>query len=241
MKIIFILMVFISNGLCQILKDYNGDGSVSIVAFGDSITAGVGDSSGLGGYPKRLGNYLGVPVVNRGISSERLITDGQARFPSVMLSSSADIVVILEGANDAVFRESSSDYQKALQRVINVAVALGKKVVLGAPQRPCCNKGARAPYTDAYAEVVRKLSIINDAPLADFDLAWRTTCKNKNSCELYVLPEGLHPNKTGYDVMAQVSAAALLGINVFAPNGATELEEALNLPKGSVIVKGESK
>ncbi len=240
MKTFFSLLLIYSSLFAQVLKDFNSDGTVSVLTFGDSITAGVGDSQGLGGYPKRLGNYLGIPVSNRGISSERLITDGQARFPSVMLSSSADIVVILEGANDAIFRESSSDYERALQRVINVATALGKKVVLGAPQRPCCNKGARGPFTDAYAGVVRKLSIINDAPLADFDLAWRTTCKNKNACELYVLPEGLHPNRTGYDVMAQVVSAALLGIDIFAPSGAAELEGALNLPKGSVIVKGES-
>ena len=240
MKTFLTILLIYSSIFAQVLEDLNGDGTVSVVTFGDSITAGVGDSQGLGGYPKRLGNYLGVPVSNRGISGERLITDGRARFPSVMLSSTADVVIILEGANDAVFKESSSDYQRALQRVINVATALGKKVVLGAPQRPCCNKGARGPFTDAYAGVVRKLSIINEAPLADFDLAWRTTCKNKNECELYVLPEGLHPNRTGYDVMAQVVAASLLDIDIFAPNGAAELEGALNLPKGTVIVKGES-
>lgn len=240
MKVVLSLLILTTSLLAQFLQDKNGDGVVSILAFGDSITAGVGDSQGLGGYPGRLENYFNIPVSNRGVAGERLLVGGLQRFPGVVLSSSADIVIILEGANDAIFRESQSAYRKGLQRLINVAKALGKDVVVGATQKPCCNKGDRGLFTDVYAKVARELSVINEAPLADFDLAWKTTCKNKEQCELYVLPEGLHPNKTGYDVMAQVAAAALLGIDIFSPTGPTELEDALDLPKGSVIVKGVS-
>jgi len=58
----------------------NNDGKILLMAFGDSITAGVGDGPGAenfprppAGYPLRLQSLLGLPVVNDGDPGERTI------------------------------------------------------------------------------------------------------------------------------------------------------------------------
>jgi lysophospholipase L1-like esterase len=232
------------------LRDMNGDGKVEVLAFGDSITYGVGDgikpgeyveeitsSDNPGGYPRRLKNLLGVPVRNAGVPGEELVASGVYRVASVVTNSSADVVVLLEGSNDAVHVVSRGDYSRALQKAINVARADGKQVVLITVPRPSDMHASLTPFTEAYAEAVRELATINDLPVADMQRAWSNACADPFQCQLYNLPEGLHPNTLGYDHMAQTVAATLLNIDIFAPGGAAQLEQALDLPAGSVVVK----
>ena len=227
----------------NILIDQNGDGAISIVAFGDSITYGVGDSADIendepdfGGYPARLASLVGVSVANFGDPGEELTDGGSRRFSSVIQSSNADIAVILEGSNDAFNTVEPGTYRRALQRSINVARATGKKVVLVTLPDPCCEHGQLIPFTTNYSGIVVELAEINAVPYADARLAWKTTCVSP-ACELYRLPEGLHPNPTGYDVLAQTVAAALVGVDVFEEGGAQNLEGALGLAEGTVLVK----
>ena len=85
------------------LTDRNGDGAVEILAFGDSITYGVGDGSAPGdyveqiydagaprGYPLRLSSLIGVAVDNAGLPGEELIRTGIDRFPGLVIGASAD-------------------------------------------------------------------------------------------------------------------------------------------------------
>lgn len=227
----------------SLLVDKNGDGSISVLAVGDSITYGIGDTfdpedvePDFGGYPARLTTLLGVPVVNEGEPGEELVADGARRFSALMQSSSADVVLILEGANDAFNQVDSSDYRSSLQRVINIAKALGKTPVIMTLPSPCCEHGQLIPLTTAYSGVVNNLGIINNIKVADLRTTWNTTCTS-GECQLYRLPEGLHPNPTGYDAVSQTIASYLLGINIFTAEGAANLEEALGLAPGTVIVK----
>ena len=176
-------------------------------------------------------------VDNKGFPGEEIAIGGVSRFVRVVSSSNADLVVILEGVNDSIYRLDSNTYSRVLQKMINAATALGKTPVLVTLQAPCCNHAGRGPFTYSYSGVVRELAYLNDLRFADLDRAWRTTCRNKEECELYNLPDGLHPNTVGYDVMAQTILSSFLGIDIFAPGGSTLLEGALGLPAGSVIVK----
>ena len=84
----------------------------TIVAFGDSITAGYPYIENGNGCTYCLGyeyylQYLldyyqgtGAYVYNYGISGERLLTGGVNRIDSVMASTGADYVLIMEGTND---------------------------------------------------------------------------------------------------------------------------------------------
>lgn len=240
-------LVFADDAL---LQDRNGDGVIKIATFGDSITYGIGDGEPVGvfievlpegtrgpGYPGRLTTLLGVPVQNGGFPGETLTEGGAARFPAFLASSKADVVVILEGVNDAVFRVTTGAYARSLQRVINVARALGVEPVVATILNPDASHVALAPFTDAYSLQVQDIASVNEISLIELERAWRNTCQNKMECELYNSPEGLHPNTKGYDVISQVVAAKFVGVDIFSPNGATELESALGLSAGAVLVK----
>ena len=236
----------------SLLQDLNGDGEVRLLAFGDSITAGVGDgippgeyvpsasgSESGGGYPARLQDYLNVPVQNAGNPGEDLAERGVFRLVSTVLSSNADVVILYEGVNDSWSRTTQAEFKIALQKAINVLRALDKTTVVATLLPPCCDYSSLAYYASGYTAVIRDLARINQVPLAELDKTWLTSCSNPLACEFYNLPEGLHPNTLGYDAVAQTFAAKLLGINVYSASGAADLESATGLPAGSVIVKPE--
>jgi lysophospholipase L1-like esterase len=251
----FLALCFVSNSWAQIastsiLEDRNADSLVSVVAIGDSLTAGLGDSLPAGievlelngseygeGYPGRLSRYLGVPVENEGIAGEFLTSGGADRVPSELQSSQADCAIIFEGLNDAFFRTSSADVGRAFQRIANVGHVFGRTIVLVTSPPPCCTRAGRDVFVEAYNAEIRRVASENNLIVADVARAWATTCQSKEACELFNVPEGLHPNKTGYDVIAQTIAAAILGIDIFAVDGAAKLASTTGLPLESIKVK----
>jgi len=223
---------------------------VSAVAFGDSLTYGIGDGhepgefleslpeqNTSGGYPRRVKALLGIPVTNAGVPGEELVATGVFRIPAVAAANSADYALLLEGSNDAVKQVSSGDYARAYQRSINVMRASGRTVVAMTPPPPTGVHAALAPFTAAYATAVRDLANVNDLALVDLERVWTTVCPALEQCPLYNIPEGLHPNSRGYDAIAQAVSAALLEIDIFSPEGAASLESALGLPAGTVIIR----
>ena len=229
------------------LVDQNGDGVIRIAAFGDSITAGVGDGRRSGdeiapatattGFPARLETLLGLPVSNSGLPGEEIATSGVERVLSVLASQTPDYLIITEGTNDAVKQLGSEAYRDSLQRIINVARAQGVQVVLQTLPPPCCEHSSLTIFTESYSNLIAELGVVNSLAVSDVERAWITSCSSLLSCDLYNLPEGLHPNSRGYDVISQTLAATMVGIDIFAPTGAKELEDALGLASGSVIVK----
>lgn len=220
----------------NLLTDINGDARVNILAFGDSITEGIGDEDGLG-YPARLQAIIGDRVDNAGLSGEELCASGIYRYPEVYTRSNPDIDIIMEGANDAFVEVDDYVYQKCLQRLINITSYSGRTPLLMTLPRPCCEHLRSGEITPGYSSIIRALASINDVPFVDLERVWNTTCVDKGECELYNLPGGLHPNARGYTAIAQAVAATLYGLDIFAPGGAAELEKRAGLPAGSVIVK----
>ncbi|MGH9239856.1 MAG: GDSL-type esterase/lipase family protein [Vicinamibacterales bacterium] len=72
--------------------------SVTVVAFGDSITAGVG-TSGNNDYVSVLSNRTGVSIINAGRPGDTTAS-ALARIDSAVLSRDADIVMVFLGGND---------------------------------------------------------------------------------------------------------------------------------------------
>lgn len=234
----------------SLLTDVNGDGTVRMIAFGDSITYGVGDGTvpgqvvseaprtdGHGGYCARVETTSGVLVDNSGVPGEELTIDGVERFPGVVGASPADIVILFEGSNDALHKTDANFFEQDYQRTVNVARFMGKVPVVVSLPPTCCDRAGRTPFIDALNTSIQNVAAANELRVADVAHAFQTTCSNPEECELLNLPEGLHPNSKGYDVISQVILAAVAGIDIFAPDGAKNLETAFNLPAGSVIVK----
>ncbi len=247
-----LLVCFSAYGVAEesLINDVNGDGVVNVTGFGDSITYGVGDGISPGeevpvieesgsprGYPKRLSFMLNVSVRNSGVPGEELVAQGVWRIPDVVGSSQVDTVVLMEGSNDAVKQTSSGDYARAVQRAINVIRASGKQIVVATIPPPTGARSSLAPFTESYSATARELAAINEVRLADVETLWHSTCPELENCDLYNLPEGLHPNTKGYDALAQIFAASLVGVDLLSPSGPSELEGALGLPAGSVVVR----
>jgi lysophospholipase L1-like esterase len=231
----------------SLLGDVNGDGRVDILAFGDSITRGEGDFTDPddnvenaelpdsdAGYPLRVESWLHIRVANRGEPGESW-SGGQAlqRFIGLLNSTRYDLVVIGEGSNDArVFANPETIYRR-VQTAVNVARASGVTPILLSIVPTCCNRTVFRPAVEAINPFLRHLAAVNELRLADVDQAFRNTC-DINNCHLLSRPEGLHPNRQGYDVMAEVISAALLGIDLFAPDGPTLLAQALGFEPGRI-------
>ncbi len=257
MKTIFILFLFIafsSNFVAaqELLQDLNGDGVITVVAFGDSISYGQGDyespgeevelpdvTNGSAGYLKRVRELAGLETVNESVPGEIFTTSGIYRFSSAIATSNADIVGILEGANDVGLQVSTSEYLIQMQKAINIAKSQDKEVVLFTVLPTCCNRAGRTLFTTEFSGIIRELGRRNQVTVADIEKSWQTTCAGDRDCYLFNIPDGLHPNNVGYDVLGQTFLASLYDINIFATDGAGLLESALGLETGTVIVKPE--
>jgi lysophospholipase L1-like esterase len=203
-------------------QDVTGDGKVHILAFGDSITYGVGDGKNPGdsveeisdagdprGYPLRISSESSWSVSNAGLPGEQLLGGGTERFRDLVVGTDVDTIVFMEGVNDAIQRVEASQYRAAVQRVINLARAEGKNIVLNTLPPPTAMRESLAPFTNLYSNVVRELAAVNDLMVADVQQRFETDCPEMSSCRNYNLPEGLHPNTSGYDAIAEVVRSTL--------------------------------
>jgi lysophospholipase L1-like esterase len=229
-----------------LLFDVNGNGSINIAAFGDSITRGVGDFNAVGddvehattpsgeaGYPLRVERLLSIPVHNLGDPGERLSTQGLLRFAEIIPSLAPDFVAIGGGTNDALDQIYSSDFYRSVQTMINIAKAFNIEPILVTAPPACCGRTSLNPFLQAYNNEMRTLAVVNEIPVADVYHAYENTCRI-SSCHLLNQPEGVHPNTEGYDVSGEVVTATLLQINIFDPTGPSLLEQALSLPTGTI-------
>lgn len=224
----FIGSLAVDQALASPLQDRNGDGQIEIIAFGDSITYGVGDGTqpgeyiselgGVGsprGYPLRLSSTTALPVLNAGVPGEMVVGIGGARasgverFPEIVAGSPADLVVILEGANDARFEISAPEMEAGYQKMINVARADGKNVAIATLLPPTVQHGMFASQTAIYSEAVRRVAAINEVTLIDLEAGFLRDCPDLSVCPYYNLPEGLHPNSVGYDAITRMVTEAL--------------------------------
>lgn len=232
----------------SILTDRNGTGALEILAFGDSITRGTGDFTDPGekvhdpsqpapgveaGYPLRIENTFGVQVRQLGEPGEQIVRDGLYRFAGNVPQIRPDVILISGGSNDAQRRIDSPDYARTIQTMLNIAMASGITPVLITIPPVCCEHTGQEPYIESYNRELENLARINDVTLAHVAHGFDNTCQGED-CHLLNLPEGLHPNTVGYDVMAEIVMAALLHINIFALDGPTLLETALGLAPGTV-------
>lgn len=207
-----------------ILSDSNEDGLISIATFGDSITFGIGDNIAPGevvemapmsirpaGYPLRLSRDIGIVVENGGLPGELFTEGGSLRALQLLQASPADLFLLLEGTNDGVFRVSPTLYSLELQKVVNIARVLGKRIVPMTLPVPCCDRAGQALFTDAYSSAIREIGVVNEMDVIDIESAWKRACPVAEDCSLLNRPEGIHPNTAGYDFISDIILPILVG------------------------------
>lgn len=105
-----------------------------ILAFGDSLTAGVGAAPGAG-YPEVLAALTGRQVVNGGVSGE-MTAQGLERLRRLLPEIAPDLLVLLEGGNDVLRSKSPAATRDNLAAMIRLARDSGVQVVLvGVPNK----------------------------------------------------------------------------------------------------------
>ncbi len=229
------------------LVDVTGDGIITVLGFGDSITYGVGDgiaengevpfTDGTGGYLPRLAEMLGVIVINEGSPGEVLSPDGIERLPGAIKESNADVVIIMEGYNDARSGLPSDQYRRVLQRAVNVTKSLGRIPMLLSLVKTTEDHSFLLPYIRPYSKVAGLLASANGTVFADIFTIWNNRCPTDGQqCSLLNTPEGLHPSPLGYRALSQAVGAALLGINILTPEGIVEFADATEITVDQVVV-----
>lgn len=199
--------------------------AIKVLAFGDSLTAGVGDENGAG-YPKKLQKLLGSgnTVVNHGVPSETT-TLGLSRIDSV-LALGGDALVLMEGTNDV---SEVADGTLSLETVVtNIDAMITKTKGAGiepilasiVPRPPQASRDATNTLTGSYVldlrdlAVERKLRFITTYDMLDPRLEPGTFSSyySKDPTDRVG-----HLNGEGYQMLAQRIADLLNGVDTSRP------------------------
>ncbi len=162
-----------------------------IVAFGDSLTAGLGVTQD-DAYPKQLQDRLVTEgyryrVVNAGVSGET--TAGGLRRVSWILQSHPQIVILELGANDGLRGLKLEDTRANLEQIIRQLEQAKVTVILAGMKMPP-NYGA--DYTRRFEAMYTDLAKRYRLPLIPFFLEGVATSASLNQAD------GIHPTAEGY-------------------------------------------
>jgi lysophospholipase L1-like esterase len=207
----------------------------TVVAFGDSITDGVGSEVGANGrWPNDLArrlDALGGPalaVADEGIGGNRVLTSSrwfgisaEARFgPDALDQPGVRDIIVLEGINDIGFSAASphpgtgvsaAQIIAGYRQLIARAHARGLKI-FGATLLPFRGAGDYTAAGEAKREAVDHWIRTSGAfdGVIDFDAVMRDPADPLMLNPAYDSGDHLHPNDLGYQVMADAISLQML-------------------------------
>ncbi|HET9225515.1 MAG TPA: GDSL-type esterase/lipase family protein [Thermoanaerobaculia bacterium] len=219
MRILFALLL---------LASVSAQAQTGYIAFGDSITAGVGDDPlrAEKGYPSRLeallqGAGLSATVDNYGVGGEDTV-QGLARLPGVLNEAaiSGDVLILMEGTNDISRSIPVETTRFNLNQMAERAESRGMTVIHATtiPRLPNA-KFDSTNFTNTWLDQnIRDMAGRRSRKLADpFELLSVIP-------DLYTRyydpanddPVG-HPNAAGYDLLAQIFSDVIRNIDRVPP------------------------
>jgi len=163
-----------------------------VIAFGDSLVAGVGASTGRD-LVSLLSARIGVPVVNAGRSGDTTAS-ALGRLDSAVLSRNPRVVIIVLGGNDALRRVPPKETFANLETIVDRIRRRGAAVILAGLSFGVFTD----TYGDGYEDVARRTAsgLVPDilgGVLGHPDL----------------MADQIHPNDRGYQMMADRIEPAL--------------------------------
>jgi len=168
-----------------------------LLAFGDSLTSGVGARPELG-YPAQLNRLLSRKVVNAGVPGE-ISAEGARRLPGLLDQHKPELLIICHGGNDILRKLDREELRTNLRRMYEAANQRDIKVVLIAvPQL-----GFGLEDVKLYQELAEELKI----PILQGTLAELLAINQYKS-------DPIHLNGQGYGKLAEAIA------DLLAENGA---------------------
>jgi lysophospholipase L1-like esterase len=165
----------------------------TVVCMGDSITQGRCVPAG-SPYPSRLASLSGKNVINQGVCGDK--SDGGAsRVGGVLNRYSPGYLVILYGANDAIFDRSLDSVVGNIRRMIQAAKG-NQTVPIVCTLLPMYDVHAfAAGNARAYSAAIRGLAKEEGARLVDLE-------KEFGGDRALLQADGLHPSDAGTQVIA---------------------------------------
>ena len=134
----------------------------TILAFGDSLTKGVGASPGAD-YPAQLQKLTARRIINAGVSGEETQA-GKARLPALLQQHTPELLILMEGGNDILRNRNYSQIRDNLAAMIEAARTRNIPVLLIAvPEKKLFSDSA--PF---YPELAEQYPVVfADEILAD--------------------------------------------------------------------------
>ena len=158
----------------------------TIVAFGDSLTYGIGADQE-NSYPSALADLTGMTVVNAGISGE-ITAQGVVRFQSVLDKYQPQLVILLEGGNDILRNQELSQVKNNLASMIKSAQSQDIQVILlGVPEKKLFSDSAAL-----YGELANQYNLVFDGEILS-ELLRSAQYKS----------DPIHLNEAGYRLLAE--------------------------------------
>ncbi len=160
--------------------------SGTIIAFGDSLTAGQGANS-TESYPAVLGEFIGIDIVNAGKNGDTL-QSALERLDGEVLEQKPQVVIMTLGGNDIMRRVSVEQSVEAAAAIFTKLIGAGAMVIFIEIDPPL--------FASKRMKAIRAVA----EPLGVVWLDGITTGLWGNS---KVMADNIHPNAAGYRIMAE--------------------------------------
>ncbi len=158
-----------------------------ILAYGDSLTYGFGVKKKFS-YPSVLAKKSGLRVINAGVSGE-VSADGLKRLPK-FLKQNPDLVILCHGGNDILKKYSKEQLKNNLIDMINLIKQSGAKVLLvGVVNLSFTGVNVLSLYD----EIAQETDVMYEDEILPIVMQSRA-----------YKSDYIHPNKVGYEMMADV-------------------------------------
>jgi acyl-CoA hydrolase len=163
-----------------------------VLAFGDSVTAGVGADAGYD-FPSQLAQLTDLRIVNGGVSGDTAREAG-GRLAALLASHQPQLVIIELGGNDFLRQTQASRVKEYLRAMIREALASGATVALVAVPRLSLLRASVGALTDSpiYAELAEEEGLVLVPNIFSEVLS-----------DSGLRADEIHPNARGYGRLAQ--------------------------------------
>ena len=162
------------------------DSNSTILAFGDSLTRGIGAAEEQS-YPAVLSRLTGRTVVNAGISGE-VSAQGLQRLPALLDRLRPDLLLLCHGGNDMLRRFSTDITRNNIEAMISLAAERGIPVLLIGVPKPGLMFLKPATF---YAEIAEQYDLVYEGEII-------AEVESDNSLK----SDQIHPNADGYTHIA---------------------------------------
>lgn len=160
--------------------------TASILAFGDSLTFGVGAEPEKS-YPAALAKLTNLKVIREGVPGE-LSANGLKRLPKALDKHQPDLLILCHGGNDFLQKKDKAETRKNIEEMIKLAIAKDIQVILiGVP---------RASITLSPPIFYQELS-------DKYKLPYEDSVMSKIIASPDLKSDQIHPNEDGYQLIAE--------------------------------------